>query len=649
MPHKFRLFIGLILLLAGCSATAAVDPLAAQREQFIEARKALKQKQVSRYRELAAGLKTYPLYPYLEFDALRQRLGDASEREVLDFAKRHADTPLAARLKSLWLYTLASQRRWELFLKHYTGSKNTGMQCYALRARLNTGRKKGLVDDTLEVWTAGKSLPKACDPLFDWLYAGNHVSDEHVWERIRLAMGKGQTSLARYLAKRLPAKDAEWVSLWRQAHRNPSDTLGNPRLDRDTDIAREIILHAIRRIARSDAASAHTRWESVKDGYSFTPSQRGVLERYIALSAAQQHRPGAHDLLGALPDEQRDAHARDWQLRAAVTEADWPALLADIEALPDEERQRDEWRYWRAYALDKTNRRLEATNEYSWLAKERDYHGFLAADYLGWPYEMGDAPTRYDPDELENLAGRPAMLRARELFRADMMTDARREWAYATRNMSDAELKLAAVLARQWGWNDHAILTVARAGEFSDLTLRFPLEHTESVRRHAHNNNLEPGIVFAVIRQESAFNPEARSSAGARGLMQLMPKTGKATARLNRIPWTGVAGLYDTDRNIRLGSSYLRQVMERFGNNIVLASASYNAGPHRVTRWLPDAGELPASHWVARIPYSETRKYVQRVLAYAAIYDWRMQQPITPLRERMPDVQEESAYRQSSG
>ena len=89
--------------------------------------------------------------------------------------------------------------------------------------------------------------------------------------------------------------------------------------------------------------------------------------------------------------------------------------------------------------------------------------------------------------------------------------------------------------------------------------------------------------------------------------------------------------------------------MERFGNNIVLASASYNAGPHRVTRWLPDAGELPASHWVARIPYSETRKYVQRVLAYAAIYDWRMQQPITPLRERMPDVQEESAYRQSSG
>ena len=649
MPRKYRLLISLIIVLVSCNATAAGDPLATQREQFIEARKALKQKKHARYRELAAGLKSYPLYPYLEFDSLRQRLGEADERDVLDFMEQHADLPLTGRIKSLWLYTLASQRRWELFLQHYTGSNDTSMQCYALRARLKTGSRKGLVDEALSLWTVGKSQPKACDPLFDWLYAGNHISDEHVWQRIRLAMGKGQTSLAKYLAKRLPAKDADWVTLWRQAHRKPSDALRNPRLNQNTDNAREIILHAIKRIARSDALRAHNKWESLKSGHSFTPAQRGKLERYIALSAAQQHQPGAHTLLSALPEDQRDAHVRDWQLRAALAEANWPTLLDDIEALPEEERQRDEWRYWRAYSLEQTDRRLESTNEYSWLAKERSYHGFLAADYLEWPYEMGDTPTRYDPNELDKLAGQPAMLRARELFRADMMTDARREWEYAIRGMDEEKLTLAAVLAHRWGWNDRAILTVARAGEFSDLTLRFPLEHTDSVRQHARNNNLDPGIVFAVIRQESAFNPEAHSSAGARGLMQLMPKTGKATARLNRIPWTGVTGLYDTDRNISLGSSYLRQVMERFGNNVVLASASYNAGPHRVTRWLPEQGELPASHWVANIPYSETRKYVQRVLAYAAIYDWRMQQPVTPLRERMPDVLNESAYRPSSG
>ena len=647
MLRKYRLFISLCLALACCNAAAAADPLAAQREQFIEARKALENRQTERYRELAAGLESYPLYAYLEFDALRQRLGDADEAEVLDFIDRHSDMPLGSRLKSLWLYTLTSQRRWQLFLKHYTGSNDTSMQCYALRARIAAGRKKGLVDEALALWTVGKSQPKACDPRFDWLYAGNHVREEHVRERIRLAMDKGQTSLAKFLAKRLPEKEAAWVTLWRQSHRNPSDALKDPRLDQNTEMARRIILHAIKRIARSDAMRAHEKWESLKGGYTFTPEQRGKLERYIALSAAQQHQPGAHALMDALPAVQLDAHARDWRLRAALAESNWSAVLAHIEALPEEERQKDEWRYWKAQALQRTDLQLESVNELSWLARERGYHGFLAADALEWPYEMGDRPTTYTEADLEALGRRPTLLRARELFRAGMLTDARREWAHATRDMDAAELKLAAVLASRWGWNDSAIFTVARAGEFSDLALRFPLEHTDSVRAHARNNKLDPGVVFAVIRQESAFNPEARSPAGARGLMQLMPKTGKATAKLNRIPWSGVAGLYDTDRNIRLGSSYLRQVLERYGNNIVLGAASYNAGPHRVSRWLPEEGSLAANRWVANIPYSETRKYVQRVLAYAAIYDWRMQQPITPLSVRMPDVHEESTYRQA--
>ena len=140
MPRKYRLFISLYLALACGNAVAAADPLAAQREQFIEARKALENRQTERYRELAAGLESYPLYAYLEFDALRQRLGEADEAEVLDFIDRHSDMPLGSRLKSLWLYTLASQRRWQLFLEHYTGSNDTGMQCYALRARIATGR-----------------------------------------------------------------------------------------------------------------------------------------------------------------------------------------------------------------------------------------------------------------------------------------------------------------------------------------------------------------------------------------------------------------------------------------------------------------------------------------------------------------------------
>jgi soluble lytic murein transglycosylase len=210
--------------------------------------------------------------------------------------------------------------------------------------------------------------------------------------------------------------------------------------------------------------------------------------------------------------------------------------------------------------------------------------------------------------------------------------------------MNREELKLAAILADRWGWHDRAILTVARSGEYDDLVLRFPLDHVDNVRRHAANNGLDSGEVFALIRQESAFNSDARSSAGAMGLMQLMPGTGKLTARRNRIPYSGTGMLLDVDKNIELGTSYLRHVMERFAGNPVLATASYNAGPHRVERWLPESGSEPAAIWIAGIPFRETRDYVQRVLAYSVIYDWRMRHPITPLKKRMPDVYDADHY-----
>ena len=142
--------------------------------------------------------------------------------------------------------------------------------------------------------------------------------------------------------------------------------------------------------------------------------------------------------------------------------------------------------------------------------------------------------------------------------------------------------------------------------------------------------------MYAVIRQESAFNKDARSHAGALGLMQLMPKTGQVTAKKNNIPLPSTGLLYEPDKNITIGSAYLKQVMEEYDDNIVLASAAYNAGPHRVKRWLPKDEEKPAARWIAMVPFNETRNYIQRILAYMAIYDWRWNSRPHPLKSICP-------------
>jgi len=637
---------GLLLLLVIGSAYAEPDPLAAKREIFLQARAALLDNRLEDYRTLADQVRDYPLYPYLQFEDLRNRLSRADEQEVARFLKAHDGDPLGDRLRQAWLYSLARERRWKLFLRDYRSPESVDLQCYALQARLETGDRKGVARDALKLWLAGESRPKACDPPFKYLADGGHLKREQLWARIRLAMQNNRPVLAGYLAKSLSEADRAWVTLWRAANDTPSRALDDPRLAADTPLAREITQHALRRIARFDAAQAHDKWLAIRDTRAFDAADAAAIEGYIAYAAATQRLPQAHAWLVALPATAEDGRIREWRIRTAIDEQDWAAVRAHIEALPEGERNGEEWRYWHAVALQQTGASEEAAKRFGELAKERSYHGFLAADALRWPYELGNRPIDYDEAGLDPLRRRPGVVRAHELYRAGLMSDARREWAYAIRDMSREELKLAAVLADRWGWHDRAILTVARSGDYDDLLLRFPLDHVESVRRHAGNNGLDAGQVFALIRQESAFNSDARSSAGAMGLMQLMPGTGKLTAQRNRIPYTGAGSLLDVDKNIQLGTSYLRQVMERFDGNPVLATASYNAGPHRVERWLPDSESEPATIWVAGIPFRETRDYVQRVLAYAVIYDWRMQRPITPLEKRMPRVYEAGHYGQ---
>ena len=143
---------------------------------------------------------------------------------------------------------------------------------------------------------------------------------------------------------------------------------------------------------------------------------------------------------------------------------------------------------------------------------------------------------------------------------------------------------------------------------------------------------------MALIRQESAFQPDARSPSGARGLMQLMPGTGRQVARLLKRRRPKLYEFYQPELNIKLGTQYLKSNLNKFSGPKVLTTAAYNAGPHRVSKWLPDKMPMDADAWTEAIPFKETRGYVQRIMSYAAIYDNHLGKDITPLTRRMPPI-----------
>ena len=607
-----------------------------QRQDFLVARQAYDAGDLSKWHRLSAGLKDYPLYPYLRYPYLRDRLDSVAESEVLQFIDRYGDSPPGTRLRNAWLINLARSHRWSEYLRLYRDSTDPSLACYQLQARSNQAQGKpddALLDQAEALWLVGHPQPAACDAVFSFLGDRQRMTDKLIWARLRLAMEEGELQLAEYLARPLSRAEQKWVQRWQSMYQRPATQLDNAAYTEDLPIAREIIAFGLRRLARSAPETAHTRWLQLNSRYHFSATQRAEVERAIAIAAARQRSPRALQWLAAIKDDDTDAALREWRIRSAVLAGDWEHIERWTKALPKEE-QTESTQYWRARALAERGSQDDAQFAYKELAKQRSYYGFLANDHLRQDYALNNVPTATDDQQLAVMAARPALQRASEFYQLGLIPEARREWNAATGKMSPAELAQAALLAKRWGWYERAIMTAAQGEHWDDLELRFPTPYRKQVTDNARRQQLDPSWVYGVMRQESAFMVDAKSSAGALGLMQLMPATADHTARLLDWPRRSTQDLLTPTDNIQLGSAYLRHILDSFRGNQMLATAAYNAGPGRVRQWLP-ASTAPADQWVEAIPFTETRKYVQSVLSYSVIFDWRLDQPVQPLRRRM--------------
>lgn len=166
------------------------------------------------------------------------------------------------------------------------------------------------------------------------------------------------------------------------------------------------------------------------------------------------------------------------------------------------------------------------------------------------------------------------------------------------------------------------LLVLAAAGYYGSrglLTFLYPLDYREEIYARSREFGLDPLLVFAVVRTESKFDPHARSSQGARGLMQIMPQTGEWIAGQLGIPFA-TEWLHEPDYNVRLGCWYLRDLLREFEGDPVLALAAYNGGRTNVKRWLQDRQWTGEQRTLEQIPFPETRTYVSRVLRNHDMY-----------------------------
>lgn len=630
----------LMMLLAGSGAASVDHPLEAQRALFQATEKALAEGDRDTFREGLRELADYPLHSYLLFLELDSRIFRAGPREVRRFLEAHGDTPHGERLRHAWLTRLARERRWADLVRDFDpGSATTvTLTCQHRHALLRLGRTAEALKGVERIWLHGQSRPEACDPVLDaWREAGR-LTPELAWGRIRLALDAGQPGLAKYVARYLPTAEQAWAERWLALYQRPGDVARVDWNARAHERAPQMLEQALLRMARNDPERALETWTRHRGRLKLPGEQALNVDRAIALRLVLRLGGDSLAHLASLPDETFDAQLREWHVRAALAAGDWQQVMTAVDAMAAEQRQDHPWRYWRARALAEAGRTDEARTLFTELSEERNFYGFLAADRVGRPYRIGHRPMHVPVERIRALEEQPAIQRAREWFALGRGIEARREWARAIAPLDAEGLKAASLLAHGWGWHDRAIFAAASAGEFDDVELRFPLAHTRLMLDHAARQGINPAWALAVARQESAFMDDARSHAGALGLMQVMPATGRNMAPHAKVSLSQASDLLQPEINVPIGTYYLRRNLDRFGGHPILSTAAYNAGAHRVDSWLPDNGTMDADVWAELIPFSETRAYVRRVLAYQVIYEMRLGLNPTTLSSLLPPI-----------
>lgn len=603
---------------------SSTPDVADQRRMFLQAETAFDKGQRDEFAKLSAKLDDYPLKIYLDYDALSSRLSKSTTEEIAAFLDRYPDALLAERLRGAWLEQLAGQKKFDEFLRLYQPSDDVELQCYRRQAQLATGATADALTGVEQLWLIGQPQPGSCDAVFDaWRKSGG-LTPDRIWERIGRAVQAGNVNFARQLLQRYAPGDKPWLDLWEKVARTPSLVEDASRFKQDHPARPRILAHGATRLAYRDVMEGVAVWDALRARYPFGDEQIAPVERTLSLLLAQNKKAEALPRLTGMAAAYETQRIREWRARAALHEGDWVAALTALEWLNETEQADPRWQYWRGRALEELGFIDAAQAIYRTLSTERNYHAFLAADRIAQPYTMRNTPIDVSLEELHLMERIPGFARAKELQELGRETAARREWDYTLKQLDPLMTAKAAKLAQQWGWHTLAIFTVARSGYWDDLSIRFPLLYKKSVVDRAREFNIEAAWVYGIVRQESAFLEDARSPRGALGLMQLLPSTAKLVAHQTRTPYRQSKDLLEPEKNIKLGSAFLKTMRGQLYNSPILATAAYNAGPGKVRGWLPKDHEMSADIWIETIPYDETRDYVERVLAYSVVYGWQL-------------------------
>ena len=653
LPRRFAVYTALAFALSaplGCAAApprpaASAEPaISAVDQAFLNARDAARVGNRERLAQLAPQLRAHPLASYVEYWQLAPRLRQddpAVAGEVEAFFTRHADTYVADRLRLDLALALAAKGDFTGFdreaAKLVWNADDGQVRCYVALSRYRAAadqQAEALAREARQLLANTRdSAGEGCLALTEALLADGRIS---AWERVRALVEQNQFATAKRIGARaldssgkpvdqkMLAQAIDRPSVWLTAHER-----------RLTQVQRELAMVAIVRLSRENPQDAAEYANSLN--LLFTPEQRGIVWGRVGHMAALRLMPEANEWyrrggehVGVGPDAARVSEVLEWQVRAALRAGDWATVSRTIDRMPASLRDDPAWVYWRGRASQKAGRAADAQDQFQRISGQFHFYGKLAAEELGQPIVLPPRAAPPAAEEVEALQLNAGLARALKFYELGLRVEGNREWNWQLRGLTDRQLLTAAEFARSRGLLDRMINTSDRTQAEYDFTQRFPSPFREAMVQYSAPLGLDENWIYGLIRQESRFIMDARSSVGASGLMQLMPATASYVARKMNVPNFTASRVNELEMNLQLGTGYLKMVLDDLDGSPVLATAAYNAGPGRPRAWRASlAGPVEGAVFAETIPFNETRDYVKKVMSnsvyYAALSENRAQ------------------------
>ena len=649
--------VSVVLLLGGSSgplpalAQPSQSRAAEADERLVQARDAWRKRDRARlaaHRDALVAAR-HPLAPWADYWELNARLAEATQDDLNAFYARWPGTYVEDRLRNDWLLELGRRRDWRNFATDYPRFRmndDREVSCYALLLRHHAG------DDVRtaarSAWFAQRDGDDGCTLLVTTLYAARQFGAADVWLKARQAAEGRRLNAARQ-ALVLLGEEAATLAVRPELFEQPQRYLAR-RADAGSRQGVEYVVMALARLAANDPAAAagelQERWQAQ------LPAEAAAWAwASVARQAALKLSPEADGWfqratgLAASRDVDWNDDTLGWRVRAALRAADperWTRVLDAIAAMSGPTQADPTWVYWKARALLATARsgtdgdaqRTAANLLLERIAAHYSFYGKLAAEELGRPQTLPPRPAPLSAEERAQAQRHPGLGRALALIALGLRGEGVREWNFSLREMGDRQLLAAAQRACDAEVWDRCINTSERTQQEVDFAQRFPTPFRQDVVAAAQGIGLDPAYVYGLIRQESRFVTDARSGVGASGLMQVMPATARWTAKRLGIPFTPDL-ITDKATNLKLGTGYLKLVLDDFGGSQALAAAAYNAGPNRPRRWR-DGPVMEVAAWAENIPFNETRDYVKKVLSNASYYAAVLSgKPVVSLKPRL--------------